>query len=174
VTDFTPDRSKFRDERGNLITQSLFLETVYDTEKAIYTLSDEDKEYKGRIYPSARRLYLETMDPTEYKFARKYFASKAHWDRIVANKIFTDQVAEWREELEVKIRSEALSTAIAMAKDNFNAAKWIADGSWKGAKPGRPKKEDAQQERRIRERAVDEVKHDAERVIVAMRGKNNA
>ena len=173
---FTPDKSKFRDERGNYITQSLFLEVGYDTEKAVYTFSSQDKEYKGRTYPSLRRLYMEVADPTEYAFAEQYLADWEHWNRICNNKLLMENIKPWREELEVKLRSQAVRNGLKMAEDNFNAAKWAADGGWKGAKVGRPSKEESAKERRIRERVNANVETDAARVgaVVSMKRKDNA
>lgn len=85
-----PDRSRFRDRTGKYITQSLFLENGYNTELAVYTLTDEDKEYKGKVYPSLRRLFLECMDPTEYVFATTYLWGWEHWQRICANKMMAE------------------------------------------------------------------------------------
>lgn len=170
--DFTPDRSKFRDRTGKLITQSLFIENGYNTEFAVYTLTDEDKEYKGKVYPSLRRLYLECMDPTEYTFATTYLWGWEHWQRLYANKLLTPEIDKWREELEVKLRSLAISKIKAAAGNNFNAAKWIADGSWKGLR-GRPSKAELAREKKIRERAVDDTKSDSDRISYLIPKKGN-
>lgn len=171
---FVIDKSKFRDERNSYITQSLFIEVNYDAEKAVYSWGPRDREYKGKVYPSLRRLYLETADPTEYEFAERYLDGWDHWQRIVNNKLLFEQIKTWREELEVKLRSKAVRSALSMARDNFQAAKWAADGGWKGAKPGRPSKEEKATERRIRERVGEDVNEDAERVISFLKERGSA
>lgn len=171
---FSPDKSKFRDERNSYITQSLFIEVNYDTEKAVYSWGPKDKEYKGVIYPSLRRLYLEVADPTEYEFAERYLDGWDHWQRIVSNKLLFEQIKNWREELEVKLRSQAVRAGLSMATESFQAAKWASEGGWKGAKPGRPSKEEKAAERRIRERVADETGEDASRVISLLKERGSA
>lgn len=168
MTDFIPDRSKFKDSAGKYITQNLFLEFSYDTEKAVYTFADEDKEYKGKVYPSLRRLYLETADPTEYEFATKYLWGWEHWQRILGNKVLLKEVERWREELEVKLRSRGVKAALALTEGSFNAAKWAADGGW-NIKRGRPSKAEKERARKMREKALEEIKDDASRIIHLVR-----
>lgn len=164
MTEFLPDKSKFKDPSGKLLTQSLFLENGYNTEYAMYTLTDVDKEYNGKIYPSLRRLYLECMDPTEYEFANKYLWGWNHWQRITANALMTDHIENWREELEVKLRALAIASIVKSSYDSYNAAKWVADGSWK-QKRGRPSKAELAKEKRIRERAAQAADDDGERIV---------
>lgn len=170
---FKPDKSKFKDTAGKYITQNLFLEHSYDTEKAVYTFADEDKEYNGVIYPSLRKLYLEIADPTEYEFANTYLWGWEHWQRIAANKVLLERIERWREELEVKIRSQAVGSMLKMTSGNFNAAKWAADGHW-NVKRGRPSKEEQERERKLRERALNELTEDSSRVIDIMSRKEKS
>jgi len=172
MTDFIPDRSKFKDSAGKYITQNLFLEFSYDTEKAVYTFADEDKEYKGKVYPSLRRLYLETADPTEYEFATKYLWGWEHWQRILGNKVLLKEVERWREELEVKLRSRGVKAVLSLTEGSFNAAKWAADGGW-NIKRGRPSKAEKERERKMREKALEEVKEDASRIIHLVRKESS-
>lgn len=172
--EFFPDRAKFKDATGKFLTQSLFLENGYNTEYAIYTLTDEDKEYKGKVYPSLRRLYLETMDPTEYEFSRRYLWGWDHWQRIAANNLMTEQIELWREELEVRLRSMAVRSIVIGALGSYNSAKWIADGSWK-QKRGRPSKAELAKEKRIREKAANAATEDSDRIVdfIARKEKDN-
>lgn len=168
-TEYVPDRSKFKDSMGRYLTQSLFLENGYNTELAVYTLTDEDKEYKGTIYPSLRRLYLECMDPTEYAFANKYLWGWEHWQKICNNKLMSEFIDSWRAELEVKIRSAGVKAIMVGALGNFSAARWIADGKWNTQKRGRPSKEELERERKIRERAVEGAADDSDRISYLIR-----
>lgn len=163
--DFIPDRSKFKDSQGRFLTQSLFLEAMYNTDYAVYSLSDEDKLYDGKVYPSLRRLYLNCMDPTEYEFANKYLWGWEHWQRLCANKSLMEEFEKWRDELEVKLRGQAVRQILASGIDNFSAAKWAADGKWKEQKVGRPSKEEKAIERKKRERIADELESDGARII---------
>lgn len=166
---WTPDRSRLKDSMGRVITQSLFLENGYDTDLAVYTLTDEDKDYKGKVYPSLRRLYLECMDPTEYVFATTYLWGWEHWLRLQNNKLMQPHIASWREELEVKLRAQAIRQIRTAALGNFNAAKWIADGSWTTKTRGRPSKAELEREKKIRERAAEEGSADSDRIAYLVR-----
>lgn len=172
--DFYPDRSKFKDSMHRYRTQSLFLEYEYNEGPAVYTLDGADKEYNGTVYPSLRRLYLELGDPTEYEFANRYLHDWDHWMKICNNAQLMEQIEEWREELEVKIRSQAIRKMLSL-DSNFNAIKWAADGHWNTRGAGRPKKAvDKQKEAAIRERAVKEAQDDSSRILPFVTKKKEA
>ncbi len=161
------DKSKLIDTMGRPLTQSLFLEIGYNVQYAIFTLNDEDKEYEGRNYPSLKKLYLESEDPTEYKFAKKYLLGWKHWRRLNDNAILRTHFDEWREELEVAMRSEAINSIIDMTtsdQGNFQAAKWLADRGWDKRGAGRPSKAEIEREKRIEARIGDELGADIVRM----------
>lgn len=175
MTDFTPDRSKLKDAQGRYLTQGLFLEMTYDDLRFVmYTLTDEDKEHKGVIYPSLKRLYLEMEDPTEYHFANKYLWGWDHWQKICKNTILYDHIVQWQEELEIRLRAKAIKSLLSMTEGNFNAAKWAADGHW-NVRRGRPSKAERDRERAIRQKALEETAADGSRVasLVAHKEKKN-
>ncbi len=159
------DKSKMYDERGYPMTQALFLEAVYK-DCAVYTLKDRDYEYEGRLLPSIRRLYLEIADPTEYEFANTCFIGWKHWLRIQENKFLSTHIAEWREELEYKLRSKAAKQMFdAATGGNYQAIKWLADKGWKTGKgAGRPTKEDVAQEKAFAARISEEYSGDVVRL----------
>lgn len=134
---------RFRTEQGVLLYQLLFYEWAFPHKnKVLYTLKDQ--EHHG--FPSLYRLYLETGDPTEYEFAKKYFDSYEHWKTLAQKDFIKAKVSAWREELDLKIRSEALSRIIRESKSNsknsFVANKFILEkGYVERAKKGRPSKE---------------------------------
>jgi hypothetical protein len=153
------------DGMGRFRTQSLFLELGY-AEEALFTLKDFDHEWNGKIYPSLKRLYLEMADPTEYAFATEYLLNWRHWQRICENKVLGRHIDEWRDELEVKLRSKAILDAIHAAKDgNFQAAKWVADRGWSTKGRGRPSKEEVERETKIQARISDEYSGDVVRMF---------
>lgn len=161
--EWRPNRAKFKDDKGAYITQSLFLEVGYDAERAIYTFSDEDKEYQGNTYKSLRKLYLDMADPTEYHFATTYLWGWEHWQRIVNNKLLAAEVTKWREELEVKLRAIGVRNIIAQSGNTMVAAKWVADGQWDTARQ-RKTKEGKAAEKHVRERAHKEAQDDSNRI----------
>ena len=137
---YKPDKTKFKDEKGRYIVQGLFLEDRYNTDLAVYTLDGEDKKYKGRVYPSLKRLYLTFQDPKEYHFAQAYLYDWPHWQRLCKNKWVSSNIELWREELELSLVSEGVGTLIRLAtdQDSYQAAKYLADRGWDKSEKGRP------------------------------------
>ena len=160
------NKSKLRDGRGRPLTQSLFLEIGYNTEFAVYTLKEDDYEYKGEVYISLKRLYLEMEDPTEYTFANEYLLGWSHWKRLTNNKTLIKEIEEWRFELELKIRSQAVRGIMDMSieEKGFQAAKWLANKGWDTRGAGRPSKEDLEHETAVQERISDEYMADVVRL----------
>lgn len=160
------DKSKMIDSMGRPLTQSLFLEVGY-SDFAIYTLKEFDHEYNGKIYPSLKKLYLKEEDPTEYAFAEKYLLGWQHWRRLCENKVLAKHIEEWREELELKIRSQAIrdmQNLCASENGNFSAAKFLADRGWEKRSAGRPSKAEKERHLRIEERISEEFSADIKRM----------
>jgi hypothetical protein len=152
------DKSKLLDTNGNPLTQSLFLEMCYN-DYAVYTMKDEDHELNGKFYPSIKKLYLEMEDPTEYDFSCKYLLGWQHWKRLCENKKIREHIDQWREELELKLRSRAVRDIMNLCANengNFQAAKYLADRGWDKRQAGRPSKAE------VEKRAAIEAHIDAE------------
>ena len=137
------DKTKFKDEKGRYIVQGLFLEDRYNTDLSVYTLSGEDKVYKGKTYPSLKKLYLNYADPKEYQFANTFLYDWPHWKRLCNNSIVGKHIEEWREELNLKLESEGVLQLINLAteKESYQAAKYLADKGWDKMAKGRPSKD---------------------------------
>lgn len=162
---FKVERDKLKDSGGRPLTQSLFIENGYNTEFAVYTLKDEDHEYKGVVYPSLKKLFLEMEDPTEYEFANTYLLGWQHWKRLNGNKLMTKHFEEWREELELRLRAQGIRAAIDQAADNnFQAAKYLAEKGWDKRQAGRPSKQEKLKEERMKKRMEDEFSADIKRM----------
>lgn len=165
--DFTPDKSLMVDINQRPCTQALFLELGYDVRWAMYTLKELDYTYKGKVYPSLKRLFLAMDDPTEYEFATKYLLSWNHWKRITENKQLAPYVAEWRDELELKLRSRAIRDIQALCESengNYQAAKFLADKGWDKRQAGRPSKAEREKQAAIAEHIKDEFESDVARM----------
>lgn len=141
------DKTLLKSTNGIPLTQSLFLEIGY-TDYAVFTLKDDDYEYKGKVYPSLKKRYLEMEDVGEYLFACEYLLGWDHWQRLCENKQTAAHIDKWRYELELKLRSQAILAIKAKAKfeKGINAAKWLAEKGWDKRKAGRPSKEDVENE----------------------------
>ena len=151
--------------QGNYITQGLFLEIHYP-ETAMYTLDDDDKEYKGKVYPSLKKIFLEMEDVVEYDFANQTLCGWDHWQRIVNNQMLRPHILKWRNELELKLRSRAFQEILKRSKDELGtvANKWIADKSWIKREAGRPSKEDIEREKNYQLKVLDEYGDDLRRI----------
>lgn len=146
------------------ITQSLFLELGY-TETSIYTLKDNDHFHNGKLYPSIKRFYLLIADPTEYEFARTCLLGWKHWQRLLDNKAFRVHADEWRDELEVKLRSKGVLEALKQAETgSFQAARWVADKGWDQRPAGRPSKAEIAKQTKISETVANEYNADVLRL----------
>jgi hypothetical protein len=160
------EKEKLLDSVQKPLTQSLFLELGYN-EQAVFTLKDNDHEYNGRVYPSLKRLYLEMEDPTEYQFAKTYLLGWRHWKRLCENKAIRKHIDEWREELELQIRSKGVREIIKHAENEkgFQAAKWLADRGWSARGAGRPSKEEIEREKKFQSRMDEDFKADVVRLF---------
>ena len=160
------DKSKMLDTMSRPITQSLFLEIGY-TESSMFTLKEDDYEYKGAVYPSLKKLYLAEEDPTEYEFASKYLLGWKHWQRILDNKAVRSHIDEWREELEVKLRSRGVKALMLSAvSGNHQSAKWLADRGWDIRAAGRPSKAEREGELKKQTTIIDQFKEDSARLAL--------
>lgn len=158
------DKSLLVDKMNRPYTQSLFLEIGY-SEFAIYTLKEQDHVYEGKTYYSMKQLYLEMEDPTEYEFANKYLLGWNHWMRICDNKVVRKYVDDWRDELEIKLRSKAIrEISKSAAAGSYQAAKWLADRGWEQRGAGRPSKEEVERRTNIENRITDDYSADVIRL----------
>lgn len=164
-------RDMLVDDRGRYKTLSLFLEVAYDKD-AIFTLKDIDHEYEGKVYISLKRLFLEASDPTEYAFATEHLAGWDHWQKICNNKLLAQHVEKWRYELELKLRAEGIQWVLKSArkKQNWLAAKFLAEKGWEVRIAGRPSKEEVERELKIQSDIQDEYSDDLDRIRLVKHG----
>ena len=132
------DRTKFLDSSGKRVILQLFKEFARPDVKfkPVYTL----REWKD--------VFMEARDPSEYEPAMLLLGDWEHWQDVRAHALIKPHVDKWQQELEVKLRSEAIKQMKSHAKQpgGTAAAKWLADKGYaaetakKGV--GRPKKEE--------------------------------
>lgn len=157
-------KSDMKTEGGRLITQGLFIDFKYDETFAQYTLDDWDKEYKGKTYPSLKKLFIQFGDVIEYDFANEYLLGWNHWQRICANKLLAEHIEVWREELTLSLMAEGVRNIAQQAETSFQASKFLADRGWEVKKAGRPSKADKQSELDKRLRMTSEYDSDVIRM----------
>lgn len=144
---------KFKNNQGKFYTNALFKELdTFNSGAAIYTLGGEDLTIEGTTYKSIRNDYLLLEDPTEYQFAIKYFNSWRHWKEVRESPKIKTHIDEWREELEVMLRSKGVKGVYDKALDgDYQASKWLADRGWSTkptSKRGAPSRADVVAEAR--------------------------
>lgn len=110
VPDIVP---RVRDTRGRYLTSALFAETIHSLSPytPVYTLSEFPKD--GLL--SARQIYLESNDPTEYAAAMKLLGSWEHWQHLCGTTWFAPIVEQWRGELKARLLSEATKKVIELS-----------------------------------------------------------
>jgi hypothetical protein len=135
----------FRSPSGSRYLKGLFYEeTGADKSTVVYTLKDQD--HMG--FPSLYRLYMETDDPTEWKFANQHLDGWEHWEMLCRCSWFIPYVQRWRKELQLRIASHALARIMAESKtnsrDSFTANRYLLERGWmpkETNKGGRPSKD---------------------------------
>ena len=161
--------SKFSTDNNVHYTNALFKEyNQNEPELAIYTTASEDITVGDKTYISLRKQYLLLEDPTEYEIASRYFENWTHWKKVRESSKLKPEVDEWREELEVKLRSQGVKKVIDSlgdGKQGLSSAKWLADKGWEPVKSkGRPTKEMVAGELKKQSRIQTTLKEDALRV----------
>lgn len=152
---------------GRPATQSFIWEKANDRTKCVFTIKDDDfVTDDGRTMYSLPKLYMEIADPTEYEFARQVFGSWKYWQQF--RMCVREEHRDWQEELEIKLRSQALrNLALLQYSDKeataIQAQKYVAEYGW-DKKVGRPSKADVQRQQRIHAGISDEVNEDLQRI----------
>jgi hypothetical protein len=120
-------------DRGSIRTKSLMADIIYEDSKyePVYYMRHEKSDDK---YISLKEVYMQIADPTEYQFATLCFYNYQQWGTICLTPWAVNVVAQWREELQIKLRSEAVKEIFTMTIDpevketsRLQALKWLAD-----------------------------------------------
>lgn len=160
-----------KDVRGAWRTSSLFYEYPDNGYTPLWTIMDTDRYITehNTTYPSLKQIYLsyEHVPGNEYDFALDIIGSWEHWTRLCKSPRLRDIIATWREELEVKIRSNAVKSIIKTSAEGSaagaTAARWLAE---KGYAPSRGRPSKAEKEGHLKQDAKiqDEIDDDLMRV----------
>ena len=111
--------------QGQRLSNGMFVEYSYnnDVTPPTYTISREDREIDGVVYPSLFRLYMEADDVTEYEFVKRHLHDFKQWKMLCNNKLFKDEIAEWREELRLRKIKQAVAGLEEDAQSDSRSAK---------------------------------------------------
>lgn len=148
----------------------------HDRYPPLYTMYEEPRHG----LPSAYMIYM--LADSEYEAAMKLVGSWAHWQRLLkCNEFLYGSkdgrhnwfgIESWREEREIRERSQALNQLrIAAAGGNVQAQKILLDGE----KPTSKKSKAAlKQEKEAAKQAESDVKNDFQRVLSVIQGGKQA
>lgn len=110
------------DSTGRKLTTGLFEELADPASsiKPVFRLSDW------------RKTYVELADPAEYQSAMALIGNWEHWQALLTSTPFVAQLEQWRKEVEVKLRSEAIGELVKQSRGakGTMAAKWLAEAGF--------------------------------------------
>lgn len=164
-----------RDERNMMRVTSLFWELRRDRSddpsfKPIFTLKPHDHVVRTDTFYSLKEIYFSYnhIPGFEYEFAMDVFNSWEHWVKLTKSSI-KQTFQEWRDELDIKIKAEAMRKLIVASQSNdakgVAASRYLADkGYVEVRKAGRPSKEEVERERKNEARVSATLAEDMERL----------
>jgi hypothetical protein len=156
---------KFKDSMGRWYTKGLFWEMCFPENKARASYTLKESEHKG--LPSLKQLYLDSEDLTEYEFAVDHLGGWNHWKALRKCKWFAPHLADWQEELEVRVRSQGIKALIShsLSPKGQTSAKWLAEKGWVDKKRGAPSKAEVNAELKQQAGIHAEVEGDLLRLV---------
>jgi hypothetical protein len=177
--EYAPWRAVMLDRQFRYRTRSLFWETrkidreevnepIFTIKPRAHTVTSIDK--KGlTTYPSLKEIYMsyDHVPGHEYEFAMDVFGSWQHWN-VLCLSTLRDMIQEWRDELAIKLKAEAIRNMIVASKEasavGVNAAKYLADEGYLPKKVGRVTKEEKLREIKLAAGIRDTLAEDMDRL----------
>ena len=130
-------KSEIKGEGAQVRTKSLFADVIAEESnyKPVYYLK---KEVSDANYIALKEIYLALEDPTEFYFATLCFYNYAQWEIICDLAWAKNIVSQWRKELALKLRAQAVDEIYKMTLDSSGtketsklaALKWLADSGY--------------------------------------------
>jgi hypothetical protein len=161
--------NNLKDKVGRYRTTSLFWESRHPDYEPLYSIKEYDLEKPEGTYPSLKMIYLsyDHIPGYEYDFAKDIFGTWDHWVKLCNISQLRTDIQDWRDELDIRIKSQSLKAMMMASRDNdakgVNAAKYLAEKGYE-KKRGRPSKEEVSRETKIQSAANKELEADMERV----------
>ena len=154
--DWEANKARMCDSTGRKLTVGLFEELTDNPATAVFKLS------------AWRDVYVRVADPTDYRAAMELLGNWDHWLALCASRPFMAHLEQWRKEVEVKLRSEAIKELVGQSKGakGTMAAKWLAENGW--APRDMRKKKDRNEEQEVQGR----VRGDAVRLGIVPGGRS--
>lgn len=117
---------------GPLLYQVNLFRQDKELSDTLFTMHPQDMMHQGtgNYIFSLHKIYMECSDPTEYAVAQKLFRSFKMWQNFIANTTVAPFVEELRDELKLKLQSEAMSvlreTMLTEGSKGTTAAKYLS------------------------------------------------
>ena len=144
----------FKDTMGRYVTTGFFKETA-----------GPNKSFVAMTIEEARQRFMKCDDILGIDFADKHLGGYRHWKAIQASPVMQPYVAEWKEELEIRLRSKQLKRiAVLSDEGQFQAAKFLMDRGWEKRAAGKPSKEEVVRETRVQSNIAKGFKEDFARI----------
>lgn len=117
---------------------------------------------------NARKTFVALGDPTGYRWCMEYLGDWEHWKKLMKCPWFVKAFDAWNDELNIKLRSEAMDVIRAIANEEGNksalpAARYLAELD-KTAKRGRPGKAEITAEAKKLAEASQDQNDDMQRI----------
>jgi len=160
---------KFKDVLDRYRTLSIFYEYHNPEYEYYYSIGNKDINVEGKNIPSLYKLYMSYVHVPgqEYDFAVEHLGGWKHWKKLCDNANLRKIIAEWHNEMEVKIRASAIKNMLSLSTENnaagANAAKWLAEKGYE-LKRGRPSKAEREGYLKKEEQINSAIDEDLERV----------
>lgn len=164
------EKHSMRDVMNNYLTVSLFWEkrnaAIEEKYPPLFTIKDKEHVVKGVEYVSLKRIYMsyDHVPGMEYEFAMDIFGDWLQWKEIADKSAIRDVVQEWRDEVDVRIKANAMRNLLQLSKDNLAASRAILAGEHKERQRGRPSKAEVEREKKIAAGVRDNLDADMERL----------
>lgn len=159
-------RSLFWETR--VISREERLEPVFTLKDKAHTVPSIDKK-SLTTYPSLKVIYMsyDHVPGHEYEFAMDVFGSWQHWVVLCASTIKAT-IQEWRDELSIKLKSEAIRKIVDASRQDstagVNAARYLADEGYVPKKAGRITKEEKLRQVKMAAGVRDDLQGDMDRL----------
>lgn len=140
------------DSTGRKLTTGLFEELADpgSAAKPVFKLSDW------------RATYVAVADPTDYRAAMVLIGNWEHWQALLTSKPFVEHLEQWRREVEVLLRSEAIVELVKQSKGSKGtmAAKWLAEAGFvkRDKRDKKNREDDESTEREAKSKVAEDAK----------------
>jgi hypothetical protein len=159
-------------ESGYFLSEACFLERRRPGPEGlpVYTLEQDDREFKGKQLYSLHKRFVKAGDPTGYEIGKAFFGSWKNAQKVYAAYWFQPYLEEMVSETVTRLRTLGLEALKAQTKDgNLKAAESLMSYNPDGTQPkkaprGRPSKHEVKATAREMAQEDKDVLADIERL----------